>query len=207
MTETSHTQSVPGFGAGFADPVHDAQRVFRAVMAAMAEPGRRIALPAAPAAPAALPGQLAALALALADFETPVWLGPDLTGHDDVARYLKFFAGTSIVADPEAATFALVTDAAAMPPLTAFAQGSLEYPDRSATLLIAVSSLDDGPALTFHGPGIQKTASLAPQPQPMNFRDQLVANRALFPRGVDIVLATSTHVAALPRSIRIVEED
>lgn len=207
MTETSHTQAATGFGAGFANPVHDAQRVFRAVMAAMAEPGTRIALPAAPAAPAALPGQLAALTLALADFETPVWLDTGLAGHDDVARYLKFFAGTPIVTDPEAATFALVTDAAAMPPLTTFAQGSLEYPDRSATLLIAVSSLDDGAALTFDGPGIRKTASIAPQPQPAGLRDQLVANRALFPRGVDLVFATRSHVAALPRSIRIVEED
>ena len=42
------------------------------------------------------------------------------------------------------------------------------------------------------------------EPGPQNFRAQLDANHALFPRGVDIVLTTPTQIAGLPRTTRIV---
>ena len=59
---------------GFADPVRDGQAVFRAVMDAMARPGRihRIAAPLTPPAP--LARATAAVLLTLVDGETPLWL-------------------------------------------------------------------------------------------------------------------------------------
>jgi alpha-D-ribose 1-methylphosphonate 5-triphosphate synthase subunit PhnH len=36
---------------------------------------------------------------------------------------------------------------------------------------------------------------------PADLHDRLVANRALFPRGVDLILVSANSVAALPRSV------
>jgi alpha-D-ribose 1-methylphosphonate 5-triphosphate synthase subunit PhnH len=91
-----------------------------------------------------------------------------------------------------------------MPPLAAFAQGSDAYPDRSATLIVQVESFT-GAALALSGPGIDGSTTLAASPLPADFAAQLAANRALFPRGVDVILCASGEVAALPRSVRLKE--
>ena len=63
---------------GLADPAVDSQRVFRAVMWAMAKPGRMIEIGTRLAPPPPLTPATAAIVLALADFETPIWLDPML---------------------------------------------------------------------------------------------------------------------------------
>jgi alpha-D-ribose 1-methylphosphonate 5-triphosphate synthase subunit PhnH len=42
---------------------------------------------------------------------------------------------------------------------------------------------------------------------PADIVARLAANRALFPRGIDLLLATDDAAAALPRSIRVSEEE
>src|SRR3546814_2619843 len=76
--------------------------------------------------------------------------------------YLKFHCGCPLVERSQVAAFALVTDPANMPRLALFAQGVDQYPDRAATLLLQVPSLEGGPAVTLRGPGIRDTAVIAP---------------------------------------------
>ena len=61
---------------GFADAVREAQAVFRTVMMALARPGTIGRIEARLTPPAPLTPELAAVALTLADHETPVWLDP-----------------------------------------------------------------------------------------------------------------------------------
>ncbi|HEY6831938.1 MAG TPA: phosphonate C-P lyase system protein PhnH [Pseudolabrys sp.] len=179
------------------------QAAFRAVMEAFARPGeirtlRQVAAPA-PLAPAT-----AALVQALADYETPVWLDPAFADASAVSGWIRFHTGAPIVKDARDATFALIADPLALPDFASFAVGTEDYPDRSTTLIVQVDRFE-GPALTLSGPGIKGTRSLAAAPLPDDFADRLQANRELFPRGVDLVLVAGAQVAALPRSVRLVE--
>lgn len=192
--------------AGFADPVHDAQRTFSALMRAMAEPGRPVPLASDLDPPAPLTREAAATALALLDYETPVFLDRALAAAPAVARFLRFHTGAPVVEDPAAARFALVADAAALPDLAAFAQGEPDYPDRSATLLVQVSAIEDGP-LILEGPGIAGCRGFGATPLPADFAARLAANRAAYPLGVDLFLVAPGAICGLPRTVMPVRED
>ncbi|MQT12820.1 phosphonate C-P lyase system protein PhnH [Segnochrobactrum spirostomi] len=191
---------------GFDDPGLAAQAVFRAVMDAMARPGRigRIAVPLSPPAP--LGTAMAAVALALTDFETPLWLDPTLAGDDGVRRWLAFHTGAPVVAAPAEAAFALVTHTADLPRLAAFAQGTDDYPDRSTTLILAVDALADDTGATLSGPGIDGETRLSVPPLGAAFWRECRLNHAGFPRGVDVLFTAGERIAALPRSTRIAVE-
>jgi len=190
----------------FADPVHDSQRTFRAVMNAMARPGTIQAVAGLAAAPGPLFPVAAAVAVALADYETPLWLDAPLAASSEVAAYLTFHTGARIVAAPAHAIFALVADAGSLPDFAEFALGTDVYPDRSTTLILQVASLTDGARLRLQGPGIKGHASLAIAGLPADISARLTANHARFPRGVDLVLAGPEGVAALPRTTRVAPE-
>jgi alpha-D-ribose 1-methylphosphonate 5-triphosphate synthase subunit PhnH len=189
---------------GFADPVLDAQSVFRTVMMALARPGTIADLATGQVlAPAPLTVELAAVALTLCDHETPVWLDAALSAQPDVASFIKFQTGAPVADDPREACFAFAVDMGSLPPLSSFAQGSDDYPDRSTTLVLAVEALGRGRNASLAGPGIKERASLALAPLPQDFIDALADNHARFPRGVDCVFVAGGKVAALPRSTRI----
>lgn len=198
-----HTKTPP---AGFADPTADTQSVFRAVMMALARPGKVTSLPLLPAAPDALPPALAAIALTLADYETPIWLDRELVAVEEVARFLSFHTGAPLVAQPAQAAFAFASSAAALPPFAAFAQGTHEYPDRSTTVVAHVASLVNGPRQIITGPGIDGEMSIAPTPLPPDFPARMADNRARFPCGVDLILAADDAVIGLPRTVQFAEE-
>jgi alpha-D-ribose 1-methylphosphonate 5-triphosphate synthase subunit PhnH len=191
--------------AAFADPVHASQHTFRAVMDALARPGTIISLAATVTAPSPLRPAAAAVALTLLDYETPVWLDHVLSVTPEIADWIRFHTGAPIASDSRAATFAFVADCARAPDLEAFSLGTPEYPDRSTTLVLQVKGFS-GESLTLAGPGIAGTQSLSAGPLPNDFRQQLIANRALFPRGVDVILATDSAIAALPRSVRVASD-
>ncbi|MFE1599988.1 phosphonate C-P lyase system protein PhnH [Methylobacterium sp. ID0610] len=190
---------------GLRDPVHDGQAVFRAVMEALARPGRiqPLAVPVAPPRP--LTPELAALALALADADAPVWLDPVLAESEAVVRFLRFHTGAPVVAAPEAAVFALVADPVRCPDFADFAQGEPAYPDRSATLVLAVETLAEEGGLVLEGPGIRGRAPLSAAPLPADFAARMARNRAGFPLGIDLLLAAPGRLAGLPRSTRVTE--
>lgn len=191
--------------SGLADPVIDSQAHFRAVMDALARPGTILGFAPSLVPPAPLTPGIAALALALADHEASIWLDPGLAASEEVADYLRFHTGARLVVDPKAAAFALVSDFAALAPLTHFALGTDEYPDRSTTLLIAVERLETEGPLEAAGPGIKATARLAVAPWRPGLTAELAENRALFPRGVDLVFVAPEKLAALPRTTAVRE--
>lgn len=190
---------------GFADPVLSAQSSFRAIMSAMARPGTPHALTESVSAPRRLSRGAAAVALALCDQDTPVWLDAALA-KTDVADWLRFHTGATIVSETGRAVFAFFAEPQHAPPFDAFPLGTAEYPDRSATLVLQVESLEDGPGLVLRGPGIKDCSTLRAQSLPQDFHHRLAANRMLFPRGVDVVLVTDRALAALPRSVQIADE-
>ncbi|MDR3372775.1 MAG: phosphonate C-P lyase system protein PhnH [Ancalomicrobiaceae bacterium] len=199
---------------GFTDPVMQSQAVFRAVMAALAEPGTVHALAeditAAIDAPAPITPAAAAILLALADYETPIYLD-EAARCGDVAAFLAFHCGSRITDIAADAAFALIADATALDRLDLFAQGSLEYPDRSTTLIVQVAELGDVPGegavrLTLAGPGIADTARIAFGPVHPGFVAALTDNRARFPQGADLILTDGTRLVGLPRTTRIEEE-
>lgn len=178
---------------GFANPPIEAARAFRHVLDAMAHPGRIVDLALidapAPCSPAA-----ATVLLTLVDGTTPLHLAG---AHDcDAMRdWVRFHLGAPLVG-PQAAAFAL-GGWDALGPLANYPQGSAEYPDRSATLIVECAALhNDGARLT--GPGIRTEAFLN-----LPNITALQANAAQFPRGLDFLLTSGAQLAALPRSTQI----
>ena len=193
-------QSIDG---GFADPVFNAQTVFRAVMDAMARPGSVQPLPAFARPPAPLSATAGAIALALCDNDTPLWLDPALQASAAVKSWLGFHTGAPLANTPADAHFALIANPAEMAALDGFSQGTQDYPDRSTTLILQVGNFVSGAPLLLEGPGIEKTATIAPAQMPRHFVEQWKQNISRFPRGVDIILAAPDGVACLPRTTRI----
>lgn len=187
---------------GFADPVLGSQSAFRGVLEAMSRPGRVVTLSTLPTAPEPLDPATAALALTLMDFDTPLWLD-DAATTDSVTDYLKFHCGCPVTGEPDAARFAIVADAALMPPLDAFDPGNDLYPDQSTTVILQMKSLAEGPRLRLTGPGIERDASATVDGLPAGFLDQWAGNRTLYPLGVDMILTCGEAVLGLPRSIEL----
>ena len=193
-------QSIDG---GFADPVFNAQTVFRAVMDAMARPGSIQPLPVFARPPAPMSATAGAIALSLCDHDTPLWLDPALQASAAVKAWLGFHAGAPLANTPADAHFALIANPAEMAALDGFSQGTQDYPDRSTTLILQVSDLTSGAPLLLEGPGIETSATIAPAQMPRHFVEQWKQNSQRFPRGVDIILAAPGGIACLPRTTRI----
>ncbi len=188
---------------GFAEPVFEAQAAFRALMAAMAEPGTVQMIETAVRPPEPMSPVAGAVLSTLCDADTPVWLDTALAANEAAGQWIAFHAGAPVTANPIEAHFAFVTDPSAMPALGSFSLGSQEYPDRSTTIVLQVSGFEDGDPITLAGPGIRATAALAPFPMPRNFAAQWNANGRHFPRGIDLVLAGPGAVACMPRTVRL----
>jgi alpha-D-ribose 1-methylphosphonate 5-triphosphate synthase subunit PhnH len=191
--------------SAFADPVHASQSTFRAVMDALARPATVTTVAVAIAPPTPLKPAAAAIALTLLDYETPVWLDPALAVAE-VADWLRFHTGAPVTTDPRAAAFAFVANTAEAPAFDTFALGTMDYPDRSTTLVLQVETFADGESLALSGPGIAGTQTFQAEPLPRGFREQLSSNRAGFPRGIDTILAADHAITALPRSVRVMDE-
>ena len=186
--------------AGFTDPVGTAQRHFRAVLEAMSAPGRIVELEdELPTSPGALAPAAYALALALLDYETPIWLDPPLRDAA-VTASLRFHTGCPVVEEPARAAFAFAATPSALPPLACFAPGEPEYPDRSTTLVLQVDGFRGKPQVRLRGPGIRDSAMLAADGPAIGFWHELAADHRRFPQGIDLVLVAGWRIAALPRS-------
>lgn len=197
MTETM-------ISAGFSDPVLQSQAAFRAVLAALSEPGTLHQVETGIVPPAGLCQATATLLLTLADYETPVWLPPALR-EGAAGAWLRFHCGVPLVEEPAEAAFAVIEGSASAPALPSFNPGTDQFPDRSTTVIVQVSALSGGTALTLSGPGIAEHRTIAPEGLRPGFADELRANGALYPLGVDVLLAQGAGLIGVPRSTRIEE--
>jgi alpha-D-ribose 1-methylphosphonate 5-triphosphate synthase subunit PhnH len=182
---------------GFVEPVADAQATFRAVLDAMARPGILHQVGQSLTPPQPLDRATAAVLLTLVDNETPLWLDP-VAG--EARDWLAFHCGAAFTDDPGKAEFAL---AFSLPDLTIFSAGSHETPEGSATLIVQLPELGQGPRYRLSGPGLRGSAVLSAIGLSAQFITIWQRNHALFPRGVDLVLCSGTRLAALPRSVSI----
>lgn len=181
----------------FTDAVFGAQEIFRALMEAMARPGRIQSCDVLPDCPAGLAPAAAAALLALADSETPVWTDAD----EEARQWIAFHTGATLLDDPARAQFLLVTRI--MPRLSLLDAGTDEAPHESATLIIQPAALATDHGWRLTGPGIEHAAHIHAQGLPADFLAQWAGNRAIFPRGVDLVLAHGQAFVALPRTTAI----
>ncbi len=178
---------------GFVNPPIDAAHAFRAVLNVMARPGTiEVVTGAAPPAPLSLAAGV--LILTLTDGTTPVHLAG---AHDcpAVRDWVTFQTGAPLVAAANA-MFAVGTWDALLP-VSRFANGTPDYPDRSATLIVELPALTQtGARLT--GPGIKHDARLS-LPDVAAF----AANNVLYPLGFDTYFTAGTSLAAIPRSTKV----
>lgn len=184
---------------GFADPVAGAQSCFRAVLDAMARPGRIYEAGSGLSPPAGLAPATAAVLLTLLDYDTPVWLDSDAAA---ATTWIGFHCGAPIVAAPDACSFAV---ALSLPALGDLPTGTHEAPETAPTLILQVPAFGRGRRYRLSGPGLREPAMLSVDGLPPHFAAAWQANHALFPCGIDIVLCSGTALAALPRSVALQE--
>lgn len=188
---------------GFADPVHDAQACFRALLDAMARPGeaRTPELPDFRHPPQVGPA-LAAVLVTLADTQTPVYFSPALA--DSLHDFARFHTGCPIVESPAQAVLAFAAEADVDATLLdALPRGTDLAPQSGATLAIDLCRPQSGPALVLDGPGIRTTASMPMGRLARGFWSARAGLSAGFPCGVDLVLCAGDTIRALPRSTRL----
>lgn len=183
---------------GFADPVRDSQACFRAVLDAFARPGSIHGVGAPLEPPAPLCRATAAALLTLVDGDTPLWVDEAAGAAWD---WIAFHCG-AVRAGMGAAGFGLALGGVR---LAGFAAGSDDAPEDGATVVMQVAALGAGRRLRLSGPGLQHPALFAVDGVADGFVAEWAANRALFPRGVDLVLCAGDRLAGLPRSVTIEE--
>ena len=188
-------------GIGFVDPVFESQAAFRSILTALSEPGTLLDLGPRMPCPAGLFPATATFLLAMADYETPVWM-PEPWQQGEAGAWLRFHCGAP-AAEPGQAAFAVGSPAMAMPSVADFNPGTDLYPDQSTTLILQLEALEGGSPMEIEGPGIPGTRRIAPIGLPADFADVWARNHKLYPLGVDLLLAAGSRILGLPRSTRI----
>lgn len=201
MTQPMEAQS--GFAlAGFKQPIFDATRVFRTTLNALSRPGRMYDMQDLSACPRSLNPTIAAVLLALADIETPVWLSGEMDTQE-AREFLTFHTGCPIVEKPSLCSFAVMNEKTDMTVFNELPVGNAEYPDRSATILMAVRDMSEGSGVSFRGPGIEDTHTLIIEGLPVGFWTWSETNRTYFPCGIDVIFASQNKIAGLARTTQV----
>ncbi len=200
------SMNVQALAGGFTDPVFHAQTVFRLLMEGMSRPGTIRSVPMDVGQPPPMGRAAGAVALALCDADTPVWLQTGIS-NSGTAQWIGFHTGAPTTQDKSAASFAFMQASEGVCSFGLFALGTQEYPDRSTTLVIEVASLGEGRLLTLCGPGIKDKVSVRVAGLPEVFLSIWNDNRAFFPRGVDVILTADDRLLCLPRTTTIAGEE
>lgn len=193
--------AVDSTSPGQGDPALNNQRIFRAILLTMSHPGTVTALGNWPNPPNGLHPATAAVCLALVDMDTPLWLGPDTP--TDVSTYLRFHSGCPVTGEQEECAFGLILNGHELPDLARFSPGEIKHPDRSATVIIQVSSIDVGRGVRLNGPGIHDATQLHVDGLHLDFWQALKQNNRRFPLGYDVILTTETEIVSLPRTVQV----
>ncbi|HEX7662163.1 MAG TPA: phosphonate C-P lyase system protein PhnH [Pseudonocardiaceae bacterium] len=178
-------------------PAATSQQVFRAVLDALARPGKigLLPVPAGETRPAAL-----LPLLALADLSTPVHVLSD----DPLWTGVVTSATGAPAVALEDARLVAVLDPPDPARLRGLRTGSEFAPEEAAQLFVAVADLAEHGDLTLSGPGVPGSRELGVTGLPEGFwavRAELVRG---FPAGVDLVLVTADgRLAGVPRTTAV----
>jgi alpha-D-ribose 1-methylphosphonate 5-triphosphate synthase subunit PhnH len=197
VTKIDFSRLMPGFSS----PVMDSQRTFRALLDAMANPGRIIRLAVNLKPPKPLNHATASICLTLLDFETSLWT--DLETELEAIDWLRFHCGCSIVSDKSEAVFGLYTSTKAIAQLEKFKVGRDERPEASATVIIQTNGVTATRGKRLTGPGIETFSTLAIEDLKEEFWEKRYVQCAMFPLGIDIIFTFQDMVVALPRTTKV----
>jgi alpha-D-ribose 1-methylphosphonate 5-triphosphate synthase subunit PhnH len=190
------------YTGGFEKPVFQSQSVFKALMDGMARPGTTQVLDGGALPPSPMGIGAGAIALTLCDHDTPVYLSMPLV-EAGVPGWLAFQTGALVTDDRTEVQFAFLDRATPLPPLSTFAAGTQEYPDRSTMIVLEVPAFRCGQDYILSGPGIQQCVAINITGLPAPFEGLWRENNGLYPRGVDLVLVAGLEMICLPRTARI----
>lgn len=187
------------------EPIRDTQATFRALLEAMARPGRIHRLPAVARGAPANPWLAAAL-ITLLDHEVSLAVEP-FAESEALERFVRQRTSAARAAVDDA-DFVVASWDHLDPALPArLRRGSPAYPDESATLVLLVPtpdrSSDAGLWLALDGPGVPPDDRVPVAGLPAGFFE--ARNQAVdYPRGFDLLLVDAEgRVVALPRSTRL----
>lgn len=194
------------------DPIRASQHVFRLTLDALANPGSvhslivhpRVVLSDTVAFP-----YLGSLLVTLLDHEVSVHFADALHFADLSGMLVK--RTRVALADAATAMFAVAHRDSIDPGLPELLQrGSLAFPDDGATLIIAVTSLDQavsgGMALRLSGPGIATEQLLIVSGLSMDVLDSRTRATSNYPKGIDLLLIDDEgRLAGLPRTTQITQ--
>ena len=188
-----------------------AQRAFRRLLQAMSRPGKVYVLPPMPAAGSEPWSAMLLLLDSLLDQEVSF----TVIGGNGSGELQLLIAGRTRcrATDIRQADFLVVAYGDSAGEILRAKRGTLQYPDRSATVVFGVQSLlfteDRQSTIALTGPGIREEVLLGPikglGPHEMEHLRELNSE---FPLGVDVVFIDAVgRVLCIPRStnIRIME--
>ena len=186
--------------AAFAQPVADAQTVFRAALSAMSEPGLPQTLPFNQA----LEGLQAAtwsLLQTLLDADVSVYITESYL-NEAVHSNVVFHTGAAITSDKTQADFIVCDlDSALHWDWRALKRGTERSPELATTLIIQLDDLSGSAASVWQGPGID-----GQRPMHTSLSKAFWLKRAAalaFPLGVDVMLVAGQELIGLPRTTQV----
>jgi len=186
---------------GFHSETVDSQTVFRAVLDAMANPGKIMEMPIEIDSPKGIAPAAGAVLMTLLDFETPLW--SNLEHDSDGIQWLRFHTGAPFTRAKKNAAFALCTDYDQLGDPEDFDLGTIESPQESTTLIVHTRGIDERATLRLSGPGIQTHTHLKLTGVPHKFFQQRAKLFDTYPLGVDMIFVCDTIFVAIPRTTRL----
>jgi len=107
------------------------------------------------------------------------------------------------VREQAVADFAVLNALHAEQGLEYWKRGTPEYPDQSASLIIQTTSLTQGEAVQFSGPGIETTTTVHIANIMPSFWKARAEVNAVAPLGLDLIFVTPHDILCCPRSTRV----
>lgn len=175
---------------------------FRLILDAFARPGTVVNLPDTIDEYAPLDGSTVAVALALCDFQTPIWLSPSLA-TPQAKSFLRFHTGAAIVSGLEDARFAFLKADEFLSVFPELDRGTDGYPDRSTTAIVQTENFAAPQRVRLAGPGIKEVLVVEVEGMTPQIWNLLANDRVLFPLGVDVAFASGSKLFAIPRSTQL----
>lgn len=197
------------------DDVHDTQQIYRKLLDCMARPGKLNSIePFVQSLEHGdlLPKPLLSLAYTLVDREVSFHVISDQT--ENIQKYIHWQT-FSPYADLHEADYVFIGKQLCNDEIGDLMKrlmiGTLEDPHLSATILIAVNALTEGPGdgvkLRISGPGIQGVKEVYADGLPIAWIEERNKLNSEFPLGIDMILTTDTgEMMAIPRTTMIESE-